>query len=46
MLSQAKNLLNSDFTISGNARKYLEKLAGVLDGNSSKRIVTFLLENC
>ena len=46
MIVKAKNLLDSNFTSSDNAKKYLEKLAGILDGNASKRIVTFLLENC
>ena len=46
MIVQAKNLLNSNFASSNNAKEYLEKLAGILDGNASKRIVTFLLENC
>ena len=46
MIVQAKTILNSDFKISDKAKKYLEKLAGVLDGNASKRIVTFLSENC
>ena len=46
MIVQAKNLLDSNFTSSNNAKEYLEKLAGILDGNASKRIVTFLLENC
>ena len=46
MISQAKNLLDSNFIPSSNAKKYLEKLAGILDGNASKRIVTFLSENC
>ena len=46
MIVKAKNLLDSNFTSSNNAKKYLEKLAGILDGNASKRIVTFLLENC
>ena len=46
MIKQAKNLLDSNFTSSSNAKEYLEKLAGNLDGNASKRIVTFLLENC
>ena len=46
MIKQAKNLLDSNFTSSLNAKEYLEKLAGNLDGNASKRIVTFLLENC
>ena len=36
----------SNFIPSSNAKKYLEKLAGILDGNASKRIVTFLSENC
>ena len=46
MISKAKNLLDSNFIPSSNAKKYLEKLAGILDGNASKRIVTFLSENC
>ena len=46
MIVQAKNLLNSNFTLSNNAKKYLEKLAGVVDGKASKRIVTFLKKNC
>tara|TARA_A100000164_G_C21772257_1_gene706847 strand:- start:320 stop:994 length:675 start_codon:yes stop_codon:yes gene_type:complete len=46
MISKAKNLLDSNFISSSNAKKYLEKLAGILDGNASKRIVTFLSENC
>ena len=46
MIVKAKNLLDSNFTSSNNAKEYLEKLAGILDGNASKRIVTFLLENC
>lgn len=46
MISKAKNLLDSNFIPSSNAKKYLEKLAGILDGNVSKRIVTFLSENC
>ena len=46
MIVQAKNLLDSNFTSSNNAKEYIQKLAGVLDGNASKRIVTFLLENC
>jgi len=46
MISQAKNLLDSNFIPSSNSKKYLEKLAGILDGNASKRIVTFLSENC
>ena len=46
MIGQAKTILNSDFKVSDKAKKYLEKLAGVLDGNASKRIVTFLSENC
>ena len=46
MIDQAKTILNSDFKVSDKAKKYLEKLAGVLDGNASKRIVTFLSENC
>tara|TARA_Y100000768_G_scaffold363471_1_gene323139 strand:- start:302 stop:1381 length:1080 start_codon:yes stop_codon:yes gene_type:complete len=46
MISQAKNLLDSNFIPSSNAKKYLEKLAGIFDGNASKRIVTFLSENC
>ena len=45
MISHTKNLLDSNFTPSSNAEEYLEKLAGVLDGNASKRIVTFLSEN-
>ena len=46
MIVQANNLLDSNFTLSNNAKKYLEKLAGVVDGNASKRIVTFLKKNC
>ena len=46
MIKQAKNLLDSNFTLSDQANEYLKKLAGTLDGNASKRIVTFLLENC
>ena len=46
MISKAKNLLDSNFIPSSNAKKYLEKLAGILDGKASKRIVTFLSENC
>ena len=46
MIFKAKNLSDSNFTSSTNAKEYLEKLAGILDGNASKRIVTFLLENC
>ena len=46
MIVKAKNLSDSNFTSSNNAKEYLEKLAGILDGNASKRIVTFLLENC
>lgn len=46
MIVQAKNLLDSNFTSSNNAKKYLEKLAGVVDGKASKRIVTFLKKNC
>ena len=45
MIVQAKNLLDSNFTLSNQANEYLKKLAGTLDG-TSKRIVTFLLENC
>ena len=46
MIVQAKNLIDSNYTSSKNAKGYLEKLAGILDGNASKRIVTFLSENC
>lgn len=46
MIIKANNILDSSFTSSNNAKEYIEKLAGILDGNSSKRIVTFLLENC
>ena len=46
MIEQAKNLIDSNFTLSNQANEYLKKLAGTLDGNASKRIVTFLLENC
>ena len=46
MIKEAKNLLDSNFTLSNQANEYLKKLAGTLDGNASKRIVTFLLENC
>jgi CDP-glycerol glycerophosphotransferase (TagB/SpsB family) len=46
MIVQTKNLLDSNFSLSNNTKEYLDKLAGILDGNSSKRIVTFLLENC
>ena len=46
MIEQSKNLLDSNFTLSNHANEYLKKLAGTLDGNASKRIVTFLSENC
>ena len=46
MIKEAKNLLDSNFTLSNQANEYLKKLAGTLDGTASKRIVTFLLENC
>ena len=46
MIVQAKNLIDSNYTSSKTAKEYLEKLAGILDGNASKRIVTFLSENC
>ena len=46
MLLNAKKLINNESKIPGNAKVYLERLAGKLDGKASKRIVTYLLENC
>lgn len=46
MVSNAEELLNNEMNLPINAKKYLERLAGKLDGKASKRIVTYLLENC
>jgi len=40
------NKLNVDkFKLNQNSKKHIEKFLGPLDGNASKRIVNFLIEN-
>lgn len=46
MLSNANTILEEKGELTENAKIYLERLAGKLDGKASKRIVTYLLENC
>jgi CDP-glycerol glycerophosphotransferase (TagB/SpsB family) len=46
MISNTNELLKNANKLPENAKIYLERLAGKLDGKASKRIVTYLLENC
>jgi Txe/YoeB family toxin of Txe-Axe toxin-antitoxin module len=46
MISNTNELLKNANKLPKNAKIYLERLAGKLDGKASKRIVTYLLENC
>ena len=46
MISNTNDLLENAKKLPENAKIYLERLAGKLDGKASKRIVTYLLENC
>ena len=45
MISNTNELLKNANKLPENAKIYLERLAGKLDGKASKRIVTYLLEN-
>jgi hypothetical protein len=46
MIYNTNELLKNANKLPENAKIYLERLAGKLDGKASKRIVTYLLENC
>ena len=46
MISNTNEILKNANKLPENAKIYLERLAGKLDGKASKRIVTYLLENC
>ena len=45
MIDLTKLLINEDHYLSNESKNYLKKLAGILDGKASERIVTFLLKN-
>jgi hypothetical protein len=45
MLEKTNELLTNDFTLSQKNQNYIKKFSGTIDGNASKRIVTYLIKN-